>query len=316
LLSSSSDEVIIMSHSYYQIPRVKPITPTEKLKVITLPSNLPRQDRISILAVLVSTFHRPPATQLHMVEAMFNLLMVAAPEMRKMISSTMTSVVYIEIEATREQALAWAGVDGGDLAAEDKNRFPVLLASPKAGEALSVTGEASVYVTVASLVFCLGRKSSETAGAADNCPDAWIKKFDIPEADQILLPGKSAGPTREVMETIYKAFSVYTEIRALIVRFLLEVRREKFQLPLREVFMTNFAQMKGAGMKHVEQVLELCACIPGRCVYLSCDPIIKNLRRIWMPLKSLRKKSVNTTGFWFLQASIFSCLLSYVRSLP
>ncbi len=102
-----------MSHSYYQIPRVKPITPTEKLKVITLPSNLPRQDRISILAALLSTFHRPPATQLHMVEAMFNLLMVAAPEMRKMITSTMISVVYIEVEATREQALAWAGVDGG-----------------------------------------------------------------------------------------------------------------------------------------------------------------------------------------------------------
>jgi hypothetical protein len=142
------------------------------------------------------------------------------------------------------------------LAAEDKNRFPVLLASPKA-EALSVTGEASVYVTVASLVFCLGRKPSEIAGAADNCPDAWIKKFDIPEADQILLPGKSAGPTREVMENIYKSFSVYTEIRAIITRFLLAVRREKFELPLREVFMTNFAQMRGADMKHVEQVLEL-----------------------------------------------------------
>lgn len=245
-----------MTTNKFNLPSIA-LTATESLTVIQAPKDLTREERMSVIAAVISTLGTAPVDQRQLVELLYNLFVLGIPEMTS-ITNSFTSVSYVKVAPSKEQLFRWAGLEkkGAD---SPGVKLPVLPGDPKE-EAFAVTKELAVYIALSSLLFSLGKQATEASKASvlDNRPDALIRRFDLPEEDQVLLPGRAAGPSRKTMEAIYNAFSNYTEIRAAIVQFFLALRRQGQHLPLHlEVMMTNFQLMRGAGMTHVDAILKL-----------------------------------------------------------
>jgi len=245
-----------MSASKFNIPTIA-ITAREILRVIKCPRTLTQEERMMVLSAWISTLQGTNYSHLEIVECVYNLLLLGIPEMGG-ITNAFTSLVLQTVSPTRDDLLKWVGAETGDLSAEGK-RLPTLFSRVKPS-AYAVTREASVYIALSSILFCLGKQASESAKASvlDNRPDALLRRFQIPEEDQVILPGKDAGPDREVLEGVYNAFSNYTEVRGVITTFFLAVKREGHHLPLHlEIMMNNFQLMRGAGMTHLDAIMRL-----------------------------------------------------------
>lgn len=245
-----------MSNSRITIPTIT-VAATESLRVVELPSDLSEEETTAALAGLVSSLNRPFVSQKAVVEMVYNLLCFGVPEMRQ-VGTNLTTMRVVQVTPTKEEFLAWSGV------AEDPDQ-PVNsalppLPGPVQQAALGVSDKRAVWLALSSLLYCVGKQASESAKASvlDNRPDALIRRFQLPEADQVLLPGKTAGPRREVLESIYNSFSTYTELRALVVSPFLGLRKAGAHLPLHlEIMMTNFNLLRGAGMTHMEAVIKM-----------------------------------------------------------
>lgn len=123
-----------------------------------------------------------------------------------------------------------------------------------------MTKPEAVYIALSSILFCLGEQASESARTAviGSRPAALIRRFKIREEDQVLLPEKTAGPNREFLESIYKSFANYAEVRAKIVSFFLALSGQGQHLPIHlEIMMTNFRLMRGAGITHLVAITKL-----------------------------------------------------------
>lgn len=245
-----------MSTNSYNLPTIT-LEAHEKFRVIQVPKDLTKDERMSVIAAAISTLHATPPDQRQLVELVYNLLILGIPEMAT-VTNSFTSVSYEQVSPTRMQLLVWVGLEPGTDGAASL-LLPELPGEVRE-EAYAVTKELGVYIALSSLLFSLGKQATESSKASvlDNRPDALIRRFDLSEEDQILLPGRESGPSRKTMETIYNAFANYTEIRAAITLFFLALRRQRQHLPLHlEVMMTNFQLMRGAGMTHVDAVLKL-----------------------------------------------------------
>jgi len=192
-----------------------------------------------------------------MVECVYNLMLMGVPEMAS-VTNSFTSLKYTPISPSRTDILTWVGAEKKQLTPQGE-LLPTLF-SPVVDTAYSVTREEAVYIALSSILFCIGKQASESAKASviDNRPDALLRRFQIPEEDQVILPGREAGPSREALEMVYNAFANYTEVRGAIVLFFLAVKREAHHLPIHlEILMNNFQLMRGSGMTHVEAVMRL-----------------------------------------------------------
>jgi hypothetical protein len=245
-----------MSLSKIDIPTVTP-TVSEKIVVVQPPASLTQEESRAALSGLISTLGAECADQRSMVELVYNLLYLGIPEMRGKTPSWKSIKVEV-VAPSKEEYLTWTG-----LAEEGQKKVnPNLPTLPSAvhEEACAVTQEGAVYIALASLLFSIGRQASESARASamDNRPDALIRRFSIKEQDQILLPGRSSGPSREALEQIYSAFANYTEVRLEIMKLFLGIKRGGHHLPIHlEILMTNFHLMRGAGMTHVDAIIKL-----------------------------------------------------------
>jgi len=245
-----------MSTSVFNIPTVA-ITATEPLTVIKVPKNLTLEERMLTISAWISTMNGATPSHLELVECVYNLFILGIPEMGG-ITNSLTSLNLQMISPTREDLLAWVGAEATALSDEGK-KLPPLFSRVK-DVAYAVTREASVYIALSSILFCIGKQASESARASvlDNRPDALLRRFQVPEEDQVILPGREAGPDREVLEGVYNAFSNYTEVRGVITTFFLAVKRQGHHLPLRlEIMMNNFQLMRGAGMTHLDAIMRL-----------------------------------------------------------
>jgi hypothetical protein len=245
-----------MSNPKFIIPSVT-LSAREELRIIKIPSNVTQEERMLIMAAWISTLSAGDPSHLEIVECIFNLMLMGVPEMSS-ITNSFTSLLYTPITPTRGDLLTWIGAESEGLTGQGE-RLPVVF-SPVKEQAYAVTKEESVYIALSSILFCLGKQASESAKASviDNRPDALLRRFKIPESDQVILPGREAGPSRELLEAVYNAFSNYTEVRGVITTFFLAIKREAHHLPLHlEIMMNNFQLMRGAGMTHVEAVMRL-----------------------------------------------------------
>jgi hypothetical protein len=239
------------------IPEVK-LAATEEITVVQPPTSLTGESRIASLAGLISSLNQPFLTQRSTVEVVYNLLQLGVPELLQVAGDFHSLNVVIK-RPTESEFLTWAGVEGTPEERSEQVGFPILPGGV-VEDGLAVSHETAVYGALACLLFAIGRQASESAKASvlDNRPDALIRRFGISEADQILFPGRTAGPTREVMEQIYNSFANYTEVRKAIVRLFLGLQKSKGHLPLyAEIMMTNFNLMRGAGMTHVDAIIKL-----------------------------------------------------------
>jgi len=245
-----------MSASKFALPSIT-VAAREEIRVIQVPTDLTQEERVTVIASWISTLGAGSPTHRAIVECVYNLLLMGLPEMSS-ITNSFTSLKYVTLKPARSDLLSWIGASEDPLSVEGK-KLPLLF-SPVREEAYSVTREESVYIALSSILFCIGRQASESARASviDNRPDALIRRFQIPEEEQVILPGRSSGPSREMLEGVYNAFSNYTEVRQAIVLFFLALKREGHHLPLHmEIMMTNFQLMRGSGMTHVEAVTRL-----------------------------------------------------------
>jgi len=162
------------------------------------------------------------------------------------------------VSPSKEEFLHWVNLGEGS-PPEGGVQLPSLPSDPRE-EAGAITHEGAVYIALSSLLFSIGKQATESAKSSvlDSRPDALIRRFNVREGDQILLPGRSAGPGRELMEQVYNSFANYTEIRFEIMRLFLGLKRGGHHLPIHlEIMMTNFNLMRGSGMTHVEAVIKL-----------------------------------------------------------
>lgn len=240
--------------------------------VVAPPSGLSAQERQAIIACLISTLKTAPTDYREAVELVYNILQLAIPGIRTL-TADIRSVTIRVVNPTREEMLGWVGLDelpeGGE-----RTQLP-RLPGPVVPAAMAVTSTFAVYTSVASLLFSLGKQASESASAAalDKRPDALIRRFTVAEEDRILLPGREAGPVRESLEYIYNAFSVYSEIRSEVIRYLIGVQRGSLHFPISmEIILTNFALMRGAGMTHVDAVLRLAKMHPWTLKVPQLEP--------------------------------------------
>lgn len=245
-----------MSGKAIVVPKVT-VGPTEALRVVLPPAGLVKEERVAALAGLVSTLRAPFAGQLNTVEVVYNILQLGVPEIRTA-TPTFQSIVVQNVSPTKDEYLYWTGVvrDQGEKINPD---LPVL-PGPVVQDAFSVTNEVTVYIALASLLFSIGKQATESARASvmDNRPDALIRRFSLSEAEQIILPGREAGPSRESLESIYNAFANYTEIRKAIIVLFLGLKQAGDHLPIHlEVLMTNFNLLRGTGMTHVDAIIKL-----------------------------------------------------------
>jgi hypothetical protein len=238
------------------VPTVTP-TISEVMVIVQPPSSLQPEELMACLSGLISSLKKPCVDQRSTVELVYNLLYMGIPELRAKVP-VWTSVKVEVISPTREEILDWAGLSESG-SQSPHPRLPAL-PGPVVEEACAVTHEGAVYIALSSLLYCLGKQASESAKASilDNRPDALIRRFGVKEGDQILLPGRTAGPERESMEQIYNSFANYTEMRSEVIRLFLGVKRGGYHLPIHlEILMTNFNLMRGAGMTHVEAIIKL-----------------------------------------------------------
>lgn len=245
-----------MSRHPISIPTVV-LAAEETIEVVIPPGELSRDESNVLLACLISTLRTVPAGYLEAVELVYNIMQIALPGLRGQLGEIKALKVETK-RPDRKSILAWVGLnEQGDNGGEVE--LPSL-PGPVAAEAKAITGVVPVYAAIASILLALGRQASESAATAalDKRPDALIRRFTITEGDRSLLPGREGGPSRESLELLYNAFSVYTEIRGEIIRYFIGVQRGNlhYTLPM-EIVMTNFALMKGAGMTHVEAILKL-----------------------------------------------------------
>jgi hypothetical protein len=238
------------------IPQV-PVVASESITVVTPPPFSDRQEWTAAMAGLISTLHHPFPEQRAVVEMIYNLICFGVPEVQTYVANW-DSVNVVAVSPSREEFLTWAGIlEGAD--ARVNPALPALPAPPRA-QAYGVTSDKAVYLALSSLVYSIGKQASEAskASAMDNRPDALIRRFGIEEGNQVLLPGKDAGPTREVLEQVYNSFANYSEIRTSTMVVFLSWRNAGAHLPINtEIIMTNFNLLRGAGMTHVESVMKL-----------------------------------------------------------
>jgi len=245
-----------MAPSTFLIPSVA-VTPTESMTLVIPPSNLSQPEQISALACLISTMRHRFTDQKQAVEVVYNLLQLGIPELRTS-AADLHSLSVVRVSPTKAEYLTWAGLLGGEEAQVNPN-LPTLPGIAME-EAMAVTKEVAVYVALASIFICLGKQASEQARTSvlDNRPDALTRRFTVAEADQVLLPGRSAGPVRENLEEVYNAFANYTELRKVVVLFFLGVQQNVKYPPIYlQVMLTNFSLMRNSGMTHVEAILEM-----------------------------------------------------------
>jgi hypothetical protein len=117
-----------------------------------------------------------------------------------------------------------------------------------------------IYAAVASVLMGMGRQagSGPEAAGVKSRPEALVRRFDLRDKAQELLPGRRYGPTLGGLERIYSAMAVYTEPRAAIVKYFLAIGSVQGHLPVpTEIVMTNFRLMRGAGMTHVGAIIKL-----------------------------------------------------------
>ncbi|KAI0193741.1 hypothetical protein EV127DRAFT_424097 [Xylaria flabelliformis] len=225
----------------------------EEIAVVIPPSTVRGDERLAAIAGLLSTLGSPFSSQRSTVEVVYNLLCLGIPGIRAA-TPTFDTLIVKKVKPTKDEFLTWAGLLSGDEARVNAD-LPEL-PGPVNGDALAVTTEAPVYVALSSLLFCIGKRASESAKASvmDNRPAALI----LAEADQIILPGRSAGPAQATLESIYNSFANYTEVRKAIILYFVSVRDSARPLPIHmEIMMTNFNLMRGAGMTHVDPIIKL-----------------------------------------------------------
>lgn len=245
-----------MSRVNSSIPVVE-IEAEEQLAVVIPHESLTREERNTIIACLISSLHTTPHEYRTAVELVYNIIQMALPGIRAQTPDIRSMQVRL-VSPSRDEMLSWVGLSD----TVGRARAPALpdLPGPINPAAQAVTSTPAVYIAVASLLFSIGRQASESASAAalDKRPDALIRRFTIAEEDQLLLPGREAGPARPSLELIYNAFSVYSEVRGEIVRYLIGVQRSADHFPISyEIILTNFNLMRGAGMTHVDAILRL-----------------------------------------------------------
>lgn len=244
----------------------------ETIRVVIPPDTLKREEINTIIACLVSTLKVVPGTYIQAVETVYNIMQLSMPGLRHQMTDV-KAVRLVAVKPTREATLEWLGL-GEEGAGKDKDQLP-RLAGPIVGDAKAVTLTEAVYAAVASVLFAMGRQASESASASalSNRPDALIRRFTIAEGDRLLLPGREAGPCRESLELIYNAFSVYTELRGEVVRYLIGVQRSLAHFPIHlEVILTNFHLMRNAGMTHVDAIMKLARMYPWTLKVPQLEP--------------------------------------------
>lgn len=255
----------------YSIPAVQNQS-IEEIALVTPKATLAHDDAKTVLAALISTLRTKPATQIQTVETSLNLFTLALPGLRAQLGNARTvTIKAVSMSATEMRY--WLDVetppDG-----QPRPQEPSLIDQPDMA-ALAVTNTAAVYAAVASVLFAIGRQASESARTAslDKRPDALIRRFDIPEADQVLLPNRAVGPSRETLEMVYNSFANYTELRSIVISYFIGMKRSSSHYPLpTEVLMTNFHLMRGAGMTHVDAILRLAKMHPWTLKVAKLEP--------------------------------------------
>lgn len=242
--------------SVINIPKVA-VVAQEKFRIIQLPAKMSTDERMAVVASALSTLSRRAINQMAAVELVYNLFYMAIPSMQGTFSNA-TSVTTVLVNPPKEVVLHWVGLDTAP-DSYDRSLLPAL-PGPPAAEAAGVTSEVAVHVALSAILHAVGKQASETAreSVLDRRPDALIRRFDVAETDQLLFPGRSAGPTREVLEQVYQAFANYSEVRTALMGFFLGLQRAGSHLPLPlEILMTNFQLLRGAGMTHVGVMVKL-----------------------------------------------------------
>lgn len=279
----------------------------ETIKVVAVPQGLSKEELNAVIACLISVLRTTPPEYLVAVELVYNIMQLSLPGLRTQ-AANIRSVDVEVVNPDRLEFLAWVGLE--ELPPDSKDSDLPSLYGGVADEARAVTATVPVYAAVASLLFAMGRQAAEkqSAAALDKRPDALIRRFTVSEEDRILLPGRAAGPSRASLEYLYNAFSVYTELRAEVVRFLIGVQRGSHHYPMSwEVVMTNFHLMRGSGMTHVDAILKLAQMHPWTLKVPQLEPYwdrfkddLQAFREVDEDVRPYHRLLVPQTSFLFL----------------
>lgn len=269
----------------------------EELTVFEWPSTL---DADTLKMCIVSLLSRmrgpasPPDVTLQQTVLLFSL---AVPEIAKQVR-TMKSVTVKVVKVDAGELARTAGVDNGTAP-----RYPIPYKVSFDPESLTVTDLVAAFAGVASVMFAYARQVNESGAVRSYSkrPQALIQRFQIPEDQQLILPGKSLGPSREYLDQVYQTYQMYSEARYCVTSGLILVKDATDHYPPHiEAIMTNLRLMEGSGMTHVGLIIKLLRSHPW---IIKVPKLVPAVASFVGDLQALEKKSYNERAFHRLLAA-------------
>jgi len=243
-----------MAYNNYALPAVVLPTP-DHLNLYVPGRDLSHPDRKSLCAFILSGLIDTTADSKDLLEVSLAAFLMVIPELAQHLAEmTVFTIDVVPVSTADVEAF----VSGNVRQSGSLSNFPMMQGYN--AEALSVDSDDGVYAAISCLLtaICKQGGTGPEAAAVKARPQALIGRFEILEDQQLLLPGKSLGPSAAGLDRIYMSFSTFTEARSIIVKYFLAISNSQRHLPRNyEILMTNFRLLRNTGMTHVDAINKL-----------------------------------------------------------
>lgn len=260
----------------FNLPSVSlPATTTFRLFTIS-GDGLTISERACLMSSLLSTMNGRFTTQHGAAELTINLLYMAVESLANELTKA-SSVTVINTPVSKKLLLEQLGVDEHS---KDWKPIPNFLQVPRnpSDVASANTHIMNAYAGTSLVLFSLGKEFTNVneASAKDKRPKALMGQFGLSDADFPSAPGKPDGPSIEALGQVYSAFSIYTELRAAVVRTFLSIHRQMSHYsPEVGLLMTSFKLLDGAQMAHVGAIKDMIEAHPWLAKVPGLRPSLK-----------------------------------------
>jgi hypothetical protein len=157
-----------------------------------------------------------------------------------------------------------------------------MLPGPVVLESMGITNSRAAYAGVGMVLFAMCRYTSNPRSnqVADNRPKALIKQFGLSEEERRILPGESYGPAMEFLNQVPTAFSVFYEVRGVIIReFMIIAASTSIPSPEVTATLSIFRLLQGTQLTHLGAILDVTRSYPWMVKIPKLTPYYEKLCR-------------------------------------
>jgi len=262
--------------SSYALPSIAaPVT--TNFTVFTISGiDLTPSERACVLSSYLSSLSGSFSSQEAAIALVMNLMVTALPALANELTHA-TSVGVVNHSIPAIQYLKQMGVEDPNSEFKPVDGFPTLPKTPS-NAANANSNVRNAYAGTSMVLFSIGKEftSDNEKGAKDNRPKALKGQFGIPDDVFTSSPGKPDGPSIAALGQIYSAFSVYTELRALIMKtFLAIYRGSSHQSVEMGLMMVSIQLLDGAQLTHVSAIQDMLEAHPWLLKVPALRPSVK-----------------------------------------